>query len=62
MNLKIETLASTFMAKDPLGLAGLIVYMPDLTPEEYERHFTEDIRKAILDEEMDQARIARLLR
>ena len=36
--------------KRPTGLAGLIVYMPDLTPEEYERHFAEDIRKAILHE------------
>lgn len=48
--------------EDPLGLAGLIVYMPDLSPEELERHITEDIRKAILDEEDEQARIARLLR
>ena len=50
------------MAKDPLGLASIIVYMPDLTPEEYERHFTEDIRISILNEELEQARITRLLR
>lgn len=48
--------------KDPLGLAGRSVYMPDLSPEELERRLAEDTRKAILDEEMEEARIARLLR
>ena len=37
--------------------AGFIAYMPDLTPEEYERHFVEVIRKVIRDQEMEQARI-----
>ena len=50
------------MAKDPLGLAGQTFYMPDLSPEDFERHFSADIDKAILDEEMEQARITRLLR
>ena len=48
--------------KDPLGLAGRSVYMPDISPEELERHIAEDTRKTILDEELEQARIARLLR
>ena len=34
----------------------------DISPEELERHITEDTRKAVLDEEMEQARITRLLR
>ena len=48
--------------KDPLGLAGRSVYLPDISPEELERHMAEDTRRAILDEEMEQARITRLLR
>lgn len=48
--------------KDPLNLAGRSVYMPDISPEEYERQLAEDTRIAILNEEMEQARIARLLR
>ena len=28
--------------------AGFIASMPDLTPEEYERHFVDGIRKPIL--------------
>lgn len=48
--------------KDPLGLAGRIAYLPDLSPEELERHTEADLRKAIFDEEMEQARITRLLR
>ena len=48
--------------KDPLGLAGRITYLPDISPEELERHFAEDIRKAIMDEEDEQARLTRLLR
>ena len=47
--------------KDPLGLAGRITYLPDLSPEELERHMAADIRKTILDEEMEEARITRLL-
>ena len=50
------------MMKDPLGLAGRSVYMPDLSPEERERRIAEDIRIAILNEEMEQARITRLPR
>lgn len=49
------------MIKDPLGLAGRITYMPDLSPEELKRHIPEDTRIAILNEEMEQARITRLL-
>lgn len=49
------------MAKDPLGLAGRSVYLPDISPEELERRIAEDTRKAILDEELEQARITRLL-
>ena len=48
--------------KDPLGLADRSVYLPDISPEERERRIAEDTRKAILDEEMEQARITRLLR
>lgn len=48
--------------EDPLGLAGRSVYLPDISPEEFERHIAADTRKAIMDEEMEQARIARLLR
>ena len=47
--------------EDPLGLAGRITYLPDISPEELERRIVEDTRKAILDEEMEQARITRLL-
>lgn len=47
---------------DPLGLAGRITYLPGLSPEELERHFEEDTRKAILHEEDEQARLTRLLR
>jgi hypothetical protein len=49
-------------AEDPLKLAGRSVYLPDISPEELERHIAEDTRKAILDEEMEQARITQLLR
>lgn len=49
-------------AKDPLNLAGRTIYMPDISPEDLERHIAEDTRKAILDEEMEQARIARRMR
>lgn len=49
-------------AKDPLNLAGRSVYMPDLSPEELERHLARDTRIAILNEEMEQARLMRLLR
>ena len=48
--------------KDPLGLAGRTVYMPDISPEELERRIAEDTRKAILDEELAEARRTRLLR
>ena len=50
------------MAKDPLGPAGRSVYMPDLSPEEIERRRAEDTRIAILDEEMEEVRRARLFR
>jgi hypothetical protein len=46
----------------PLGLAGRSTYFPDISPEELERHIEADTRKAILDEEDEQARITRLLR
>jgi hypothetical protein len=49
-------------SKDPLNLAGRTVYMPDLSPEELERHIAEDTRKTILAEEDEQVRIGRLLR
>ena len=46
-----------------------LLYMPavpstcrDLLPEEMQRHFEEDTRKAILQEEDEQARLTRLLR
>jgi hypothetical protein len=48
--------------EDPLNLAGRSVYLPDISPEELERHIAADTRKAILDEEDEQARITRLLR
>ena len=48
--------------KDPLGLAGRSFYLPDISPEELERRIAADTRKAILDEEMEEAGIARLLR
>jgi hypothetical protein len=48
--------------KDTLGLAGRSVYLPDISPEELERYIEADTRKAIMDEEMVQARITRLLR
>jgi hypothetical protein len=48
--------------KDPLGLADRSVYLPDISPEELEHRIAEDMRKAILDEEMEQGRITRLLR
>lgn len=48
--------------EDPLFLAGRSVYMPDLSPEELERHQEADLRDAIFAEEMEQARMARLLR
>jgi len=48
--------------KDPLGIAGRSTYLPDISPEELERRIAADIRIAILDEEMEQARIIRLLR
>jgi hypothetical protein len=48
--------------EDPLGLAGRSVYLPDISPEELKRRIAEDTRKAILDEEDEQARITRLLR
>lgn len=48
--------------EDPLGLAGRSVYLPDISLEELERRIAEDTRKAILNEEMEQARITRLLR
>ena len=47
---------------DPLGLAGRSTYLPDISPEELERRIAADTRKAILDEEMEEARITRLLR
>jgi hypothetical protein len=50
------------MAKDPLNLAGRITYLPDISPEELERHIAEDTRKAILADEDEQARLTRLLR
>lgn len=58
---KSGTPAPISMAKDPLGLAGRSVYLPDISPEELERRIAEDTRKAILDEELEQARITRLL-
>ena len=48
--------------KDPLGLAGRSVYLPDISPEDLERRTAEDTQKAILDDEMEQARTTRLLR
>lgn len=48
--------------KDPLGLAGRITYLPDISPEDLMRRMAEDTRKAILNEEDEQARIALLLR
>ena len=48
--------------KDPLGLAGRSFYLPDISPEELERRIEADTRKAILDEELAQARRTRLLR
>lgn len=48
--------------KDPLGFAGRITYLPDISPEELEPHIAEDTRNAILAEEDEQARITRLLR
>ena len=38
------------------------LYLPDILPEEMERRIEADTRKAILDEELAQARITRLLR
>jgi hypothetical protein len=48
--------------EDPLGLAGRSFYLPDISPEELERRMAEDTRKAILDEELAEARMTRLLR
>jgi hypothetical protein len=48
--------------KDPLGPAGRIIYLPDLSPEELERHKEADTRKAILAEEDEQARLTRRIR
>jgi hypothetical protein len=39
-----------------------LAYLPDISPEELERRIAEDTRKTILDEEMEQGRITRLLR
>jgi hypothetical protein len=48
--------------EDPLNLAGRTVYMPDLSPEELERHIQAAAQRAADDEEMEAARIDRLLR
>lgn len=50
------------MTQDSIGLAARITSLPDLSPEELERHIAEDTRKAILDEENELARLTRLLR
>jgi hypothetical protein len=50
------------MPKDPLGLAPHTVYMPDLSPEELERHVQAATRAAIFDEQMEQDRTAYFLR
>ncbi len=49
-------------AEDPRGLAGRSVYRPDISPEELERHVAEDQRRQRITEDIDQERVAPLLR
>jgi len=47
--------------KDPLGLAGRSVYLPDISPEELERHIAEDDRRQRINDEIAAERASKLL-